>query len=604
MKNLLFSLSLILVIFTSCKPEDELQITSISFDSSQVKINEGESITLTVKYSPSNIPALSYSWVSLSPSIATVENGIVKGLSEGTTKIRVTATTNQNLFDECTVIVKKIGTADNPYLIYTVQDLIKIRDSVNSGNVKFINNAYKLMADLDFAAEHYWDPIGPSPTVPFKGIFDGNGKVIKNITIGTANTTVTMGYAGLFGCINGGEVKNLGVQWIDISVTGIAGGIVGIILEGTKINNCFTTGDIEGGGGCGGIAGIVSDGEVTFCNSHGDISSGSSSGGVAADVSDGIINNCYSNGKISGSNSGGIIGIASNVITTTECFSTGDISGFNSGGIIGKILKEATITNCHSDGNIKSVGGLGPMVGGIAGFVEAVQMNNCYSTGNVSGDGYGSYCGGILGFARNGLLTNCSSKGNITSDGNAGGIAGNMKGYISNCYAIGDVSSNTVVNSYAGGIAGVLEGEIYNCYAAGGIFSTTTGTIFGSTYSSFACGIAPSTGIVRYCIALNTEVIATGNYFNSLYPQRIASGNLANSNNYAATTMVVQKVKPYFGTTTFTNFPYEIRDGLDLTGNPVDLLNNYVTANPTYNGITLLKWKAEPGVNNGNPIFQ
>lgn len=604
MKNLLFSLSLIFVIFTSCKPEDELQITSISFDSTQVTLNEGESVTLTVKYFPTNLPAPSYTWVSLSPNIATVDNGIVKAISAGTTKIRVTSLSNQSLTAECTIVVKILGTSDNPYLIYTVQDLLKIRDSINSGNLKYSTNAYKLMADLDFSNEHYWTPIGPSETVSFKGIFDGNGKVIRNINIGTSNTTVSMGYAGFFGYLNGGNVKSLGIQWNKLNASGITGGIAGQIINGSKIDNCYSTGGFFNNSYCGGIVGMVTDGEINNCYFTGSITkntdgSFTNSGGIAGNISDGKINNCYSTSNITGYYSGGIVGNASNIITMSDCYSSGDVSGYNSGGVIGKIIKGATITNCHSSGNITSFAGLGPSVGGIVGFAEDVQINNCYSTGNINGDGSGSNCGGILGFARSGSLINCYANGNIKSDGYAGGIAGNMKGNIYNCYAIGDVSVFREVSSYAGGISGVQEGIIYNCYSAGSISSTSYGSVFGSTYNSFASGIASSAGIVRYCIALNDTIIAKAYDFNSIYPQRIAIGNSSNSNNYAATTMVVIK-----RTTTITSFPNVSKNGLDLTGNPVELLNNYVTANPSYNGITLLKWKVETGVNNGNPIFQ
>lgn len=408
MKNLLFSLSVIFLVFTSCKSvKEDLQITSITFDSIQVQVNVGESVTLTVKQSPANLPAPTYSWISLSPSIATVENGIVKGIGEGTTQIRVTSLSNQSLTDECTIVVKMLGTSDNPYLIKSIADLISMRDNINNNNEIYGNKSYKLMTDLDFINEQSWDPIGGYYS-PFSGIFNGNGKTILNIRIGTLTTQVNTN-GGLFGSVKGGEILNLGIHWSILNSTG--------------------------------------------------------SGSICAN------------------------------------------------------LEGGTITNCYSTGQITS----------------------------------GRLVGGIVGSLSNGTITNCYSSNSITAN------------------------SFSSENTRNGGIAGMINNSV--------------------------SGIG---GLISNCIALNSSLISLSSGNSNYYPNRIADFTYAGTaiNNFASISMVVQKGDLLGNLTTKTSFTDVKNDGLDLMDNPVDLLNIYVTTNPNYNGVKLNKWKVQPGVNNGNPIFQ
>lgn len=97
---------------------------------------------------------------------------------------------------------KGTGTIQDPYLIYTVQDLKNYRDSINLANKRWNNKSFKLVNDLDFINETDWMPIG-IPTDfdnmnAFAGNFDGNNKKIRNIKIGNETTPFPMTYAGVF----------------------------------------------------------------------------------------------------------------------------------------------------------------------------------------------------------------------------------------------------------------------------------------------------------------------------------------------------------------------------------------------------------------------
>lgn len=298
-------------------------------------------------------------------------------------------------------------------------------------------------------------------------------------------------------------------------------------------------------------------------------------GGIAA-YGSGTISNCYSSGIISGSYEG------SSYV----------------GGILGK--GTATITNCHFDSGTVSYagnyGGPANYAGGIAGYITGT-ISNCYSTGTI---GYTkSYAGGVAGYSI-GSIINCYSTSLIncmSTKTSSGGIAGYSVGTIINCYSTGKING-----TYTGGIA-AQGGDITNCYASGDIYG------FGdSSDPKYAGGIAGTSINVNNCIALNSSILA--------FPETeysAASGSVARicclflasdmmKNNYAATSIIIKRNG--LTNVTVTDFSDNKLHGFNLTAQPADLLNAYVTSNPTFNNIGLKKWKVTAGVNNGYPVFE
>ncbi len=133
------------------------------------------------------------------------------------------------------------GTKENPYIIQSVDDLMKTRDNVNAGISNYSSSYYKLEKNLNISNVEIWEPIG-TETNPFSGIFDGNGKVIEGI-----NLTEKYLDLGLFGVINGAQVFNLGIASniiITKSTTNEqedvkAGGIVGRSFN-SSIYGCYS----------------------------------------------------------------------------------------------------------------------------------------------------------------------------------------------------------------------------------------------------------------------------------------------------------------------------------------------------------------------------
>jgi GLUG motif-containing protein len=171
----------------------------------------------------------------------------------------------------------------------------------------------------------------------FKGVFDGNGHIISNLTIDTAG--VGNDYLGLFGQIDGSnaEIKNLGLE--NVNITGGDGsGNLGCLcgFNSGSISNCYTTGTVAGGNdsSClGGLVGYNDEGRINNCYATDSVISGDGSwmlGGLCGYSYDGNISNCYATGSVTGgintSNLGGLCG-HNHLGSISNCLSTGSITG-------------------------------------------------------------------------------------------------------------------------------------------------------------------------------------------------------------------------------------------------------------------------------------
>lgn len=108
----------------------------------------------------------------------------------------------------------------------------------------------------------------------------------------------------------------------------------------------------------------------------------------------------------------------------------------NVGTICGKI-KNGLIENCYTTGSVTGYFGTNSL-GGFCANNDG-EIRNCYSTVAVSVDNSFTNIGGFCGYVYNGKFFNCYSKGDITSNytgNNIGGFFGNSNGgQIKNCYS-------------------------------------------------------------------------------------------------------------------------------------------------------------------------
>jgi len=116
--------------------------------------------------------------------------------------------------------------------VSSAKDLVWLSTQVDIGNT-FENCIFKQIANIDFNGK-FISPIGTEDR-PFKGTYDGQGYVIKNLSLINDDTAIGTN-VGLFGYTDGATIKNLTL--VDGSVTGFdnVGAVVGYAKDTTLEN--------------------------------------------------------------------------------------------------------------------------------------------------------------------------------------------------------------------------------------------------------------------------------------------------------------------------------------------------------------------------------
>lgn len=160
---------------TSRDNPPEKEITDIAFSSKSISVKIGNNVKLIPIIKPASLASTKLSWTSSDPSIATVdENGVVKGLKEGT--VTITVTSPNGVTTTCTVRVTKDKVNVNKIVVEPTELSLKAGDS------------YQLVTKVEpeNATERGVTFKSSDPSV---ATVDENG-VIKGIKAGTVTITV------------------------------------------------------------------------------------------------------------------------------------------------------------------------------------------------------------------------------------------------------------------------------------------------------------------------------------------------------------------------------------------------------------------------------
>ncbi len=211
------------------------------------------------------------------------------------------------------------GTADEPYQVSSAKDL----DTVGRFFCEW-DKHFCLTTDIDlsaFAGDSY-HVIGAGLGHAFTGVFDGNGYIIRNLSLHGVELT---GVA-VFGTLCG-QVRSLGVEDVNVTATYIE------YASGLAAHNY---------------------GSIIGCHARSNISAGRlrhAGGLVGRNWSTGIIMNCRATGKLSGGNNsrllGGLAAYSSGIIT--YCYSTTYLSAGDGSALVGGLIGEK---NCTCPGAI------------------------------------------------------------------------------------------------------------------------------------------------------------------------------------------------------------------------------------------------------------
>lgn len=277
------------------------------------------------------------------------------------------------------------GTADNPWIISSLDELNYFSSQVNAGT-SYTGAFFKLKLTINTGGKATpFIPIGGngSSSLFFDGTFDGNGRTIADLYIDQEEGM----YIGLFGVLGSNAVvKNLGITGNSaVKALGYVGAIAGKNLG--KIENCFNYATVTANSNVGGIAG-TSEGEVTKCYNIGAINAvkTTSAGGIVG-YNTAKISESYNIGTISAktNNAGGVAGTSTPTGEITTCFNSGIIKGANNvGGITGYMMGASRIGNSYSSGQIFITNPSNTAIGGVIGRKEGTaQLTNCYYDGQM-----------------------------------------------------------------------------------------------------------------------------------------------------------------------------------------------------------------------------
>ena len=269
-------------------------------------------------------------------------------------------------------------------VIKTAQDLDNIRNN--------LSGKYILMNDIDLSSYANWDPIGDVDTgIAFSGTLDGNGYVVKNLTINRP-TEDGVGLFAIIGDVNtmsGGEVKNLGLENVDIRIESNTSDIsVGALAAASTgiISNCYISGGIKGEDFTGGIVGMNA-GTISDCSSSAVVTGDKNyTGGIVGYNIQGTITNSYSKGTISGVHSGGIVGCSyeGNIF---NCYTLSSVTGGLAGGLVGYLV-DGTVSNSYATGLVQGTTSAGGLIG-LTGNAPTLENSiwNTQTTGQSVGIG-------------------------------------------------------------------------------------------------------------------------------------------------------------------------------------------------------------------------
>ncbi len=424
------------------------------------------------------------------------------------------------------------GTQLNPYKIENYTQLLNMR--------YYPDKCYMLSYDLDLNGINH-EPIFDANEY-FEGMFFGNNKTIKNLTVATESN-----FPSLFGMVMGGFVDNLNLENVSITTTDFntqdegmqyyvgtlagyfAGRIDNVSVSGNIVVDGLSYNGVAMGGLVGRTIGTIRDCHVDVKIDVKNVFREHNTGmnlpfvfGGMLGVGDSVkIRNCHAQGEI----------------LVNECYWI-ENETYNRptemyiGGLIGYCFTylNGNAEIIGSNTNITIIGDNHYNASGFVGYLEVNQdtsmlISNCSVLGDIT-------IGVVGGFICNGyaygelLIENCYTNCDITGYSRAAGFLKTYSGatdkcIIRNCYSLSNIKSHNVFDSEI--IVGEAWGFGYqisdvnfvNCYSSGNIYSYRGGGFiwslgFGKIYGCYSdCNItlSASTGSSVFTYNLrDTEV--------------------------------------------------------------------------------------------------
>lgn len=266
-----------------------------------------------------------------------------------------------------------------------------------------LNGNYILGCDMDLSDIENWQSVGDADN-PFKGVFNGNGYSIDNLTINAGDNAENVGFFGVTenATITNVSFNNANVISPDDYINGSSAvGIVAGTARGTTFDNIDVSGSVAGYESVGGLGGVINDNSYFLPD------------GTPVDVGNSSISN------------------VNTAVDTKGKYFVGGLAGYVKDTSTGEgvATRDLMISNCNTSGNIvfdeEAAGGLIGEAG-----KTIITINNCESSvdiswNNAEDDSDISFlmetgrAGGFIGCVNGSYIAICNSeyKGNLDVDG-------------------------------------------------------------------------------------------------------------------------------------------------------------------------------------------
>lgn len=344
-----------------------LPATAYEFTKNDVVIDRYNKTSRSAYITVTNIPALEGDkWYVLPVQLQKVA---------GNDKVSVDSLTTACFAFYAQSVDKGNGTKDKPFLIFEVDDMLKLREQCaeisDDSSVEKADAAtptyFKLMNDIDLAGVD-WTPYNYNDNYKRKIDFNGNHKTISNLTCAKDGV-----YASLFGVLFG-TVYDLNVKNASVKSNQTAGILCGYLGTGNKkghIHNCYVQGKVESNNSP--LGGVVGQNGV-----GGDIYEIYADVEVVATANKNFVGGLIGYDKVNGCN-------------VHDCIVKGSVLGFNDGkgggtqrigGIYGMIYKEnSVVKNCIALNTLTGC----RSIGGIAGHANMDKWDERHPNDVVEG---------------------------------------------------------------------------------------------------------------------------------------------------------------------------------------------------------------------------
>ncbi len=380
------------------------------------------------------------------------------------------------------------GTASDPYLIESIDDLVTLSNKTNDGSLGD-NKYFKLTTDLSFDCDKSYSdpnsksfgdingdgivdtiktelttslgfvPIGNKKSNPFKSYIDGNSKKIYGLYI---NSGEKYQYTGFIGYAltdkNNSIINNISILSANVNSGGDYSSVVlaygNTNSQDSKLENIEASGNLK--------CEIASNNYRAYCASiSAYLTTNYNDSNYGKLEVNNLINkvNVKANEKYSLS-VGGTLGYIDHV-TVNNVYNYGSIEGYKYVGGAISYANYSKITRIYNYGSITCRES--ESCGGAAGETYYTEGNSVYNHGKVNGIGNGTYIGGAIGHlsynVKNGnnlILGSIYNYGEVLAPfGYVGGAIGKI--YRSNTYNVynsAKVEYNGTGDCYLGGVAG------------------------------------------------------------------------------------------------------------------------------------------------------